>query len=132
MKDYAWIHLGGRHASTLVIRKEVLTGIVGTVTVGFSQASLVSSIRDMERTVLSLIVLVMLMVTGIFTLATRRIVAPIRTLTQAAQLLTEDASETLQRPLPVRSDDELGVLTPNLQPHGGRGSGAAGDAGSAG
>ncbi len=110
VNDYAWINLGGEHVPTLVIRKKVLTGIVGTVWVGYSQASLVSSIRDMERTVLSLIVLVMLMVTGIFTLATRRIVAPIRSLTQAAQLLTEDASETF-RPLPVRSDDELGVLT---------------------
>ena len=110
VNDYAWINLGGEHVPTLVIRKKVLTGIVGTVWVGYSQASLVSSIRNMERMVLSLIVLVMLMVTGIFTLATRRIVAPIRSLTQAAQLLTEDASETL-RPLPVRSDDELGVLT---------------------
>ncbi len=110
VSDHAWINLGGEHVPTLVIRKKVLTGIVGTVWVGYSQASLVSSIRDMERTVLSLIVLVMLMVTAIFTLATRRIVAPIRSLTQAAQLLTEDASETL-RPLPVRSDDELGVLT---------------------
>jgi two-component system sensor histidine kinase/response regulator len=110
VNDYAWINLGGEHVPTLVIRKKVLTGIVGTVWVGYSQASLVSSIRDMERRVLSLIVLVMLMVTGIFTLATRRIVAPIRSLTQAAQRLTEDASETL-RPLPVRSDDELGVLT---------------------
>jgi two-component system sensor histidine kinase/response regulator len=110
VNDYAWINLGGEHVPTLVIRKKVLTGIVGAVWVGYSEAGLVSSIRDMERTVLSLIVLVMLMVTGIFTLATRRIVAPIRSLTQAAQLLTEDASETL-RPLPVRSDDELGVLT---------------------
>ena len=110
VSDHAWINLGGEHVPTLVIRKKVLTGIVGTVWVGYSQASLVSSIRDMERTVLSLIVLVMLMVTGIFTLATRRIVAPIRSLTKAAQLLTEDASETF-RPLPVRSDDELGVLT---------------------
>jgi two-component system, sensor histidine kinase and response regulator len=110
VNDYAWINLGGEHVPTLVVRKKVLTGIVGTVWVGYSEAGLVSSIRDMERTVLSLIVLVMLMVTGIFTLATRRIVAPIRSLTQAAQLLTEDASETF-RQLPVRSDDELGVLT---------------------
>jgi methyl-accepting chemotaxis protein len=125
------IILGGEHVPTLVIRKKVLTGIVGTVWVGYSQASLVSSIRDMERMVLSLIVLVMLMVTGIFTLATRRIVAPIRSLTQAARLLTEDASETL-RPLPVRSDDELGVLTRTFNRMAGEGSGAAGDAGSSG
>ena len=87
-----------------------MTGIVGTVWVGYSEAGLVASIREMERTVLSLIVLVMLTVTGIFTLATRRIVAPIRSLTRAAQLLTEGANETLG-PLPVQSDDELGVLT---------------------
>jgi PAS domain S-box-containing protein len=110
VNDYAWIKMGSEHVPTLVIRKKVLTGIVGTVWVGYSEAGLVASIRDMERRVLSLIVLVMLTETGIFTLATRRIVAPIRSLTQAARLLTEDASETL-RPLPVRSDDELGVLT---------------------
>jgi two-component system, sensor histidine kinase and response regulator len=110
VNDYAWVPMGGDHVPTLIIRKKVLTGIVGTVWVGYSQAGLVASIRDMERTVLSLIVLVMLTVTGIFTLATRRIVAPIRSLTRAAQLLTEDASETF-RPLPVQSDDELGVLT---------------------
>jgi PAS domain S-box-containing protein len=110
VNDYAWINLGEEHAPTLVIRKKVLTGPVGTVWVGYSQASLVSSIRDTERMVLSLIVLVMLMVTGISTLVTRRIVTPIRSLIQAAQLLTEDGSEAL-RPVPVQSDDELGVLT---------------------
>jgi PAS domain S-box-containing protein len=110
VNDYAWINLGGEHVPTLVIRKKVSNGLVGTVWVGYSQASLLSSIRDTERMVLSLIVLVMLMVTGIFTLATRRIVTPIRSLIQAAQLLTEGGSEAL-RPVPVQSDDELGVLT---------------------
>ena len=110
VNDYGWINLGGEHVPTLVIRKKVLAGIVGTVWVGYSQAGLLSSIRDMERTVLSLIVLVMLIVTVIFTVVTQRIVAPIRSLTQAAHLLTENASETF-RPVPVQSDDELGVLT---------------------
>jgi two-component system sensor histidine kinase/response regulator len=110
VKDSAWIHLDGESVPTLVIRKEVLTGIVGTVWVGYSEASLVSSIREMERIVLSLIVLVMLTVTVIFTVVTRRIVAPIRSLTQAAQLLTANASPAFHA-LPVQSDDELGVLT---------------------
>jgi two-component system, sensor histidine kinase and response regulator len=110
VNDHAWINLEDERVATLVVRKEVLTGIVGTVWVGFSQASLVSSIRDMERLVLSSIILVMLIVTVIFTVVTRGIVAPIRSLTKAAQLLTGSSSEML-RPLPVQSDDELGVLT---------------------
>ena len=108
--DYAWIRLAGEHIPTLVIRKAVLAGIVGTVWVGFSQAQLVSSIHTMERAILSQIILVMLVVSFIFGVVTRRIVAPVRSLKQAAQLLAGNASETFH-PLPVQSDDELGDLT---------------------
>ena len=40
VNDYAWIRLNGEQIATLVIRKSVLTGIVGTVWVGYSQANL--------------------------------------------------------------------------------------------
>jgi PAS domain S-box-containing protein len=110
VNDYAWVRLAGERIPTLVIRKKVLTGIVGTVWIGFSPANLFSSIRRMERTILSRIILVMLLVTLVFVFATRRIIAPIRSLTRAARLLPGQAGETL-RPLPVQSDDELGILT---------------------
>ena len=110
VNDYAWIRLAGEHVPTLVIRRKVLSGIVGTVWVGFSQVNLLSSIRGMERTILSRIVLVMLIVTFLFVAVTRRIIAPVRSLTQAAQSLPGSAGEIF-RPLPVQSGDELGVLT---------------------
>jgi two-component system sensor histidine kinase/response regulator len=110
VNDYAWIRLNGEQIPTLVIRKRVLAGIVGTVWVGFSQAQLVSSVHAMERAILSQIILVMLVVSFIFGVVTRRIVAPVRSLKQAAQLLAGNAGETF-RSLPVQSDDELGDLT---------------------
>jgi two-component system, sensor histidine kinase and response regulator len=110
VNDYAWIRLAGERVPTLVIRKKVLSGIVGTVWVGFNQVNLLSSIRGMERTILVRIVLVMLIVTFLFVAVTRRIIAPVRSLTQAAQLLPGNAGEIF-RPLPVQSSDELGVLT---------------------
>ena len=110
VNDYAWIRLNGEQIATLVIRKSVLTGIVGTVWVGYSQANLVSSIRAMERAILSQIILVMLVVTVIFAVVARRIIAPVRSLTQAARLLAGNPGETFHS-LPVQSDDELGDLT---------------------
>ncbi len=110
VKDYAWIRLAGEGVPTLVIRRKVLNGIVGTVWVGFNQVNLLSSIRSMERTILSRIILVMVIVTFLFAAVTGRIIAPVRSLTQAAQALPGNAGETF-RPLPVQSGDELGVLT---------------------
>jgi two-component system, sensor histidine kinase and response regulator len=110
VNDYAWIRLAGERSPTLVIRKSMPAGIVGTVWVGYSQANLVSSIRAMERAILSQIILVMLIVTLIFAVVIRRIIAPVRSLTQAARLLAGNADATF-RPLPVQSDDELGDLT---------------------
>src|ERR1700678_1698006 len=110
MNDYAWIRLAGEHVPTLVVRKKVLSGIVGTGWVGFNQVNLLSSIHGMEHTILARIILVMLMVTFLFVALARRIIAPVRALTQAAQLLPGTAGETF-RPLLVQSGDELGVLT---------------------
>jgi signal transduction histidine kinase/CheY-like chemotaxis protein len=96
--------------SIMIICKPVLTGIVGTVCVGFNQVGLVSSIHTMEVVILSTIAVVMLVVTLIFAVATGRIVAPVRALTHGAQLLTGGGGTAFES-LPVHSDDEIGELT---------------------
>ena len=104
------ISLAGEQASTLAVRKPVLTGIVGQVYIGFPLATLDASIRSMERVVLASIVIVMLIVTLIVALVTEGIVRPIRHLTGAARLLSAETGGAF-RPLSVRSRDEIGVLT---------------------
>ncbi len=96
--------------STLVVRKPVLTGIVGHVYVGFPLATLEASIRSMEKVVLASIIVVMLIVTLAIALMTEGVVRPIRRLTAAAQLLSAGTGESF-RPLSVSSHDEIGVLT---------------------
>jgi sensor histidine kinase regulating citrate/malate metabolism len=108
--DVSRISLAGEEGSTLVVRKPVLTGIVGRVYIGFPLATLDASIRSMEKVVLASLILVMLIVTLIIALATEGIVRPIRRLTGAAKLLNAETGESF-RPLPVRSHDEIGVLT---------------------
>jgi two-component system sensor histidine kinase/response regulator len=108
--DVTRISPAGEQASTLVVRKPVLTGIVGHVYIGFPLAALEASIRTMEKVVLASIIVVMLIVTLIIALVTEGIIRPIRRLTGAAQLLTAETGETF-RPLSVRSHDEIGVLT---------------------
>jgi PAS domain S-box-containing protein len=104
------ISLDGEQASILAVRKPVLTGIVGQVYIGFPLATLEASIRSMERVVLASIVIVMLIVTIIVALVTEGIIRPIRRLTGAARLLSAETGGAF-RPLPVRSRDEIGVLT---------------------
>jgi two-component system sensor histidine kinase/response regulator len=104
------ISLDGEQASTLAVRKPVLTGIVGQVYIGFPLATLEASIRSMERVVLTSIVIVMLIVTLIVALVTEGIIRPIRHLTGAARLLTAETGGAF-RPLSVHSRDEIGVLT---------------------
>ncbi|HEY6249786.1 MAG TPA: PAS domain S-box protein, partial [Candidatus Angelobacter sp.] len=88
----------------------VLTGIVGAVHVGFDREKLIASIHRMEWLVVGSIFAVMLVVTVALALFTRRMVAPIRALTQAAARLGRDQRAVFQV-LPVRSNDEVGVLT---------------------
>jgi two-component system sensor histidine kinase/response regulator len=104
------VSLAGEQGSTLVMRKPVLTGIVGDVYIGFPLASLYASIRSMERVVLASIVVVMLLVTLVIALVTEGIVKPIRSLTRAAHLLSAGVGDTFQ-PLTIRSHDEIGDLT---------------------
>jgi two-component system sensor histidine kinase/response regulator len=108
--DVARISLLGERGPTLVVRKAVLTGIVGRVYIGFPLATLRASIRSMENVVLASIIMVMLIVTFIIALVTEGIVRPIRNLTGAAQLLSAGTGGAF-RPLTVRSQDEIGVLT---------------------
>jgi signal transduction histidine kinase/CheY-like chemotaxis protein/HAMP domain-containing protein len=108
--DHSAITLPGETTPTVVIRKPVLTGIVGTVSIGFNQATLISSVHVMEMVILASITAVMLLVTLAMTVTTGRIVAPVHALTRAAKLLTGDAGAAFHA-LPVRSNDEVGVLT---------------------
>jgi PAS domain S-box-containing protein len=108
--DKAFVSLAGERGKTLVLRKPVLTGIVGQVYVGFPMDALLASIRSMERVVLLTIIVVMIVVTLLIALATEYIVRPIRLLTRAARLLGAEAGNTF-RPLKVHSKDEIGELT---------------------
>ncbi|MHB8799577.1 MAG: hybrid sensor histidine kinase/response regulator [Thermoanaerobaculia bacterium] len=100
----------GGAAGILLVRKPVLTGIVGTAFVGFDRAGLVSSIHGMQVAILSTIAAVSLLMALALSLLTRRILAPVRDLTRAAEFLSSTSGSPF-RDVPVRSDDELGVLT---------------------
>jgi two-component system sensor histidine kinase/response regulator len=108
--DRTFVSLAGDRDSTLVMRKPVLTGIVGQVYIGFPLGSLYASIRTMERVVLASIIAVLLVVTLAIALVTESIIRPIRPLTEAARLLSAGVGDTFQ-PLKIRSNDEIGVLT---------------------
>jgi len=108
--DAIHISRSGQQESALVIRRPVLTGIVGQVYIGFSLANLKASIRSMEKVVLASIFTVMLIVTLMIALATEGIVRPIRYLTGAAKQLSAGIGHSFQ-PLRVHSHDEIGTLT---------------------
>jgi two-component system sensor histidine kinase/response regulator len=108
--DVTRISLQGQREPALVVQKGVLTGIVGRVYVGFPLGTLEASIRSMEEVVLVSIILVMLIVTVITALVTEGVVRPIRHLTGAARQLSEGVGNAF-RPLKVKSQDEIGVLT---------------------
>ena len=109
VRDRTVLHLEGTPDALVVFEKPVLTGIVGQVYVGFSQARLISSIRRMEIVILlNLTIVIIVAVVGI-SLVVRRVVAPIRVLTRAAENLGHDGGSAFEE-LRVRSDDELGVL----------------------
>jgi len=110
LKDRSLITLPGEKQPVVVFEKPVLTGIVGTVYIGFNRTNLVSSIHTMEMVILSSITVVMLAVTVAFSILIGRIVAPVRTLTQAADNLRRDGHSGF-KDLTVVSSDEIGVLT---------------------
>ncbi|MHB1047250.1 MAG: response regulator [Thermoanaerobaculia bacterium] len=104
------VEIPGEGAGVLSVRKPVLAGIEGTVFVGFSRASIVASTRDVEVAVLSALMAVSLVVALLLWFVTRRFLAPVRDLTRAAELLSGGSASEF-RDVPVRSGDELGVLT---------------------
>jgi|GEM_PF-6365180 signal transduction histidine kinase len=89
--------------------QSVLTGIVGTVYIGMDRAPLYSSIHQMEAAVLLIIGVVMLGALLGFAIQARRIVAPVRALTESARRFGENWGGF--EPLPIHSNDELGMLT---------------------
>jgi len=110
LKNRSLITLQGEKQPILFFEKPVLTGIVGTVYIGFNRTKLVSSIHTMEFVILLSIAVVMLIVTVAFSVVIARIVAPVRALTQAAENLGREGHTGFQE-LPVISSDEIGVLT---------------------
>jgi two-component system, sensor histidine kinase and response regulator len=109
-KDGETIAMPGTGKLVTVFTQPVLTGIVGEVHVAFGRANLVSSIHSMEWRVLAGFAVVIIAVASGFALLAHRIMAPIRVLTDAAQLLGGDRRGAFQA-VPVRSKDEIGVLT---------------------
>jgi PAS domain S-box-containing protein len=109
-KHGAVITMPGTKKSVTVFTQPVLTGIVGEVHVAFGRQDLVSSIHRMEWLILAGIAGVMLVVTLGFAVLAHRIVAPIRILTDAA-LLLGGAQRASFKAVPVRSNDEVGILT---------------------
>jgi len=97
-------------AGVLVVRRPVLTGIVGFVYVGFDRRPLVSALRSTEVSILSAIAGVSLLMALVLSLLTRRVLAPVGDLTRAAESLGRRSRSAFQA-IPVRSDDELGALT---------------------
>jgi two-component system sensor histidine kinase/response regulator len=110
LKDRSLITLPGEKQPIVVFEKPVLTGIVGTVYVGFTRVKLLSSIRTMEFVILLSIAVVMLVVTVVFSFVISRIVAPVRALTEAADNLRREGYSEFHD-LPVSSRDEIGLLT---------------------
>jgi PAS domain S-box-containing protein len=89
---HAWIPMPDEHSPTLVIRKHV---VQGTVLAAFSQAQLLSSISAMERALFSRIVLVVFAAAFVFAVMTRRMMAPVVSLTQAAELFMGSGGQAL-------------------------------------
>jgi two-component system sensor histidine kinase/response regulator len=109
-KDGQAITMPGTGKLVMVFSQPVLTGIVGQVHVAFGREKLTASIHKMEWLVLAGIAGVMLAITFGFALLAHRIMAPIRVLTDAAELLGGDRRGAFQA-VRVRSNDEIGVLT---------------------
>ena len=108
--DGELITMPGTGEVVTVFTQPVLTGIVGKAHVAFSRRKITSAIHTMEWIVLACVSGVMLTITLGFALLARRIISPIRVLTDAAGLLGGNQRSAFQE-VPVRSDDEIGILT---------------------
>jgi signal transduction histidine kinase/DNA-binding response OmpR family regulator/HPt (histidine-containing phosphotransfer) domain-containing protein len=104
------IRMPGTGQEVMLFTAPVLAGIVGSVHIAFNQASLLASIRRTEWLILTLLAGVMLLGTLLIGGFTRRILAPIGTLTRAAQQLGRDAHAEVPE-VKVHANDEVGLLT---------------------
>ncbi|HXO39361.1 MAG TPA: PAS domain S-box protein, partial [Candidatus Acidoferrum sp.] len=109
-KDGETITMPGTGKLVTVFTQPVLAGIVGEVHVAFGHEKLASTIQTMEWRILAGMVGVMLAVALGFALLAHRIIAPIRVLTDAATFLGSRQRGAFES-VPVRSNDEIGVLT---------------------
>jgi signal transduction histidine kinase/CheY-like chemotaxis protein/HAMP domain-containing protein len=111
-KSRSWSLIGvpGSPEPLAVFDQPVLTGIVGSVHVGFTRKTLLSSIDSTKIVALSSIVIVMLLATLVVGYVTSRIIKPMRALTAAAMLFGKN-NRFVFRAIPVHSNDEVGVLT---------------------
>ena len=110
LSNHSFVRLPWDTMDSVVFVQPVLNGRVGTVYIGFDQSNLIASIRRMEIVTLSCIMGVMLLMMVVFVVVTRRIVAPVQALIQAAKKLGEGEQADFHA-LPIRSTDEIGILT---------------------
>lgn len=110
LKSGTMLTLPGTSKPVSVFKTPVLTGIVGTITIGINRDRLNTAIYQTEKTAVLGVAIVMLVVTTISTLATRRLLKPVHTLTNAANALEHQGIATFQE-LPIHSRDEIGTLT---------------------
>jgi PAS domain S-box-containing protein len=106
--DRAWIMLPGEQSETLVIRNHLTQGTVWTA---FSQAQLLSSISAMERAVFCQIVLVVLAAALVSAVVVRRMMAPVVSLTQAAELFFDSRSHAVPGSSSLRFGGDLAHWT---------------------
>ncbi len=88
----------------------VLTGIAGEVHIGISHQSMTAAVRRMKLLGMIVVVGVMMLAMAAFALFGARLVTPLKALTVAVRRLSQRAGGGFVR-LPVRSQDEVGILT---------------------
>jgi signal transduction histidine kinase len=109
-KQHPILQMGRPTKPVMLFGCKVLNGIAGTVYVGLDCAHFTSFIRNIEFIILACLLLIKLIFIAITAQFNSRIVKPLRALTEAATCLQEDACDSVG-PIPVSSDDEVGVLT---------------------
>ncbi len=102
---------GGRPFT--IFTAPLLNGLADQVHVGMNRSRLTRSIRKADIHTLTWVAGLLLIANGFLLWLTRRVAAPLRTLTTAARNLAAHATDTkVDAPtLPVRSKNEIGILT---------------------
>ncbi|HMD33005.1 MAG TPA: ATP-binding protein, partial [Candidatus Acidoferrales bacterium] len=105
--------LPGDSAHFLVVSEAVQGGSAGTVYLGFREMRLEAAIHRAQYVMLATVLLVVLLTVGASALIASRHLAPVHELTARARAFAHGAM-VAWKPIPVRSNDELGVLTEAL------------------